>query len=583
MDIIPRKRRASEGSDTSSDSEAIAAVEAALHSQDQQQQPEMPRISSVEMLDLPPGCIPMAPEDDKNASSTTWYPCSMEGCLRRYKHKKNLAFHIKNDHCDPSDMKVVTCPHEGCGKIFKYTSVMKRHCLLFHSGPEVREGQLRKRRKGKTPRGESAAGESQRWRVLVGSSEVEVDDGEEVQQAAMKEPSDGEGWPLSTTGDDAVTVVGASSASATEVATAGGGEGDYRAVMGIMGTTGATSKLYQCLFPGCEKVFTSKGSWGMHRDSIHVKPHSFVCPVETCGRKFSYKHVMQTHCERVHGMETGRAGGKARSAKQRQQQQQPSTESLTAAAAAAAEEEEKEEGAEDTNRDPATSSSSSSSLSGRRRLPTEAAITTASGGASTSASSTSTSVGRGTDTGAWGGGILGVAGVAREREDGEADPADVAAFTLAGGEEEGGIQKSVPQLYPCDFPGCTKVFSWKGSLALHYDRIHKLHKAFVCPMQGCDKAFSYKHVLKSHLRRIHKLDPAPAPAAGSISEAAADGASSPNSNSNSDTAAAVPADAATTTTTTTTTSPSSAFMISALASSSGVQADPAAVEVGDEG
>jgi len=51
-----------------------------------------------------------------------------------------------------------------------------------------------------------------------------------------------------------------------------------------------------------------------------------------------------------------------------------------------------------------------------------------------------------------------------------------------------------------------QVFSWKGSLALHQDRIHKMPDSYQCPVEDCYKTFSYKHVLQQHLRRVHKLD-----------------------------------------------------------------------------
>jgi hypothetical protein len=51
-----------------------------------------------------------------------------------------------------------------------------------------------------------------------------------------------------------------------------------------------------------------------------------------------------------------------------------------------------------------------------------------------------------------------------------------------------------------------QVFSWKGSLALHQDRIHKMPDSYQCPVEDCYKNFSYKHVLQQHLRRVHKLD-----------------------------------------------------------------------------
>lgn len=64
------------------------------------------------------------------------------------------------------------------------------------------------------------------------------------------------------------------------------------------------------------------------------------------------------------------------------------------------------------------------------------------------------------------------------------------------------------------------MFSWKGSLALHKERIHKQPDSYPCPVADCAKNFSYKHVLQQHLRRVHKLDPATViGAAGSVGSA----------------------------------------------------------------
>jgi hypothetical protein len=50
------------------------------------------------------------------------------------------------------------------------------------------------------------------------------------------------------------------------------------------------------------------------------------------------------------------------------------------------------------------------------------------------------------------------------------------------------------------------VFSWKGSLSLHKERIHKTPDSYPCPVEDCRKSFSYKHVLQQHLKRVHKMD-----------------------------------------------------------------------------
>ena len=114
---------------------------------------------------------PLVEGEDDNEQK---YWCTYEGCNKCYKQKRNLMIHVKLDHCEPEQLVMHECPAEDCTKTFKYKCALNRHFTLYHSGAEVREATLAKRRKSREIR-VAAPNEEKKWRVLVGAVEEDPD------------------------------------------------------------------------------------------------------------------------------------------------------------------------------------------------------------------------------------------------------------------------------------------------------------------------------------------------------------------------------------------------------------------------
>ncbi|KAJ5100404.1 hypothetical protein N7456_006456 [Penicillium angulare] len=62
------------------------------------------------------------------------------------------------------------------------------------------------------------------------------------------------------------------------------------------------SRPFRCAWKDCgyNRGFTRKGSLLRHVKSLHLDPHSFVCPVEACSKNFSRKDNLNEHIRRKH-------------------------------------------------------------------------------------------------------------------------------------------------------------------------------------------------------------------------------------------------------------------------------------------
>lgn len=87
---------------------------------------------------------------------------------------------------------------------------------------------------------------------------------------------------------------------------------------------GDIGRDWKCDVDGCTKDFKSKKALMNHRNVNHLGRRDFVCPHESCGRTFGYKHLLQRHLGKLHkadraGDETAddsEAGGAADNAPQ---------------------------------------------------------------------------------------------------------------------------------------------------------------------------------------------------------------------------------------------------------------------------
>ena len=55
--------------------------------------------------------------------------------------------------------------------------------------------------------------------------------------------------------------------------------------------------------------------------------------------------------------------------------------------------------------------------------------------------------------------------------------------------------------FKCDFDGCNKTFTTKGSLKKHKEYIHgNTSLLYKCPIDSCNKSFKHKDILKNHMK-----------------------------------------------------------------------------------
>lgn len=65
----------------------------------------------------------------KRRKVNTEFVCTIEGCPRTFKYKKNLSAHILAVHENDGRF---ACTYPGCDKVFGFHHVLVRHVLLVH-------------------------------------------------------------------------------------------------------------------------------------------------------------------------------------------------------------------------------------------------------------------------------------------------------------------------------------------------------------------------------------------------------------------------------------------------------------------
>ncbi|EKM60953.1 uncharacterized protein PHACADRAFT_133931 [Phanerochaete carnosa HHB-10118-sp] len=63
---------------------------------------------------------------------------------------------------------------------------------------------------------------------------------------------------------------------------------------------GEIGRDWKCDAEGCVKDFKSKKALTNHRNVNHLGHRNFICPHESCGRAFGYKHLLQRHLGKIH-------------------------------------------------------------------------------------------------------------------------------------------------------------------------------------------------------------------------------------------------------------------------------------------
>eukprot|EP01032_Pedospumella_encystans_P008578 gene8578-10164_t len=360
------------------------------------------------------------------------------------------------------------CTHDGCGKSYKQKRNLMIHVKLDHCDPsEMRLYEC----------SEEGCGRVFKYKCALNRHNILYHMGPEIREAHLcKRRKNQEPKVLDPNEDKR-----------------------WRVLVGAV-ESDPDSKLFQCCHESCNRVFTSKGSLKLHLQRKHDTPGLFTCPVETCARQFSYKHVLQTHIERVHHMPfdyTAFPNPK--------RQRTPRKVSALAQAANQLLEGSQNDSVEagnyqdsdlDSEDDEPAAKLIKTATKAAKAAENEAGASSSSVGRSTRGNA-ATALGNLADMAARSA-TLGTSPSARANEQ--------LPFGLQGTANTVAAAGGVVHMYECDFPGCNKVFSWKGSLALHQDRIHKMPDSYQCPVEDCYKTFSYKHVLQQHLRRVHKLD-----------------------------------------------------------------------------